>query len=66
MMGGSAEPPADPTAGAAGARRDAFEFAAGALARRELATAELARWLEARGVARDEVEEVVGRLIEIG
>ncbi len=45
---------------------DAFELALKALGRKERSSAELARWLRERGVADDDVDDVVGRLTEIG
>jgi len=45
---------------------DAYELALKALGRKERSSAELARWLRERGVADDDVDEVVGRLTEIG
>jgi regulatory protein len=43
---------------------EAFERALEALGRKERTEAELAAWLDARGFEADEVEAVIGRLIE--
>ena len=57
-MSGSAEPPnmAD----------EAYELALRALGRKERSSAQLAEWLRERGVDAGGVEEVIGRLIELG
>jgi regulatory protein len=47
-------------------RDEAFERALEALGRKERTEAELAAWLEARGFEADEVDAVIGRLIETG
>jgi regulatory protein len=47
-------------------RDEAFERALEALGRKERTEAELAAWLSARGFEADEVEAVIGRLIEAG
>ena len=45
---------------------EAFELAVKALGRRERSVAELSSWLAERGIAADEVEDVVARLEELG
>ena len=45
---------------------EAFELAVKALGRRERSVAELSSWLTERGIAADEVEDVVARLEELG
>jgi regulatory protein len=47
-------------------RDEAFERALEALGRKERTEGELAAWLSARGFDADEVESVIGRLIEAG
>jgi regulatory protein len=48
------------------ARGEAHELAVRALSRKERSTAELATWLEGRGVDPEDVEAVIDRLTEIG
>jgi len=45
---------------------DPYELALKALGRKERSSAELARWLRERGVEEEDVEAVVGRLVELG
>ncbi|MGB3098575.1 MAG: regulatory protein RecX [Solirubrobacterales bacterium] len=46
--------------------RDAFEAALGSIRRRERSTAEVVDWLAERDFGSEEIEDAVGRLIEIG
>src|SRR5918998_771161 len=52
--------------GGVDARRDAYELAVRALSRKERSTAELAAWLEGRGVEPGDAEMVIDRLTAIG
>jgi regulatory protein len=45
---------------------DAYELALRALGRKERSSVELAEWLRGRGVDAEDVEDVIGRLIELG
>jgi regulatory protein len=45
---------------------DAYELALKALGRKERSSVELAEWLRERGVEEEDVEAVVGRLVELG
>jgi len=47
-------------------RRDAYELAVRALSRKERSTAELAMWLDQRGVEAEDVEAVIDRVASIG
>jgi regulatory protein len=46
--------------------RDAFEAALGSIRRRERSTAEVVGWLAERDYRPEEIEQAVGRLIEVG
>lgn len=55
-----------PSTPAGGARRDAFELALATIQRRERSISEVVDWLAERGCDRDEIDDAVGRLIEVG
>jgi regulatory protein len=46
--------------------RDAFELALATIQRRERSAAEVSDWLEGRGYDRDQADDAVSRLIEVG
>jgi regulatory protein len=45
---------------------DAYELALKALGRKERSSAELTRWMRERGIEEEDVEAVIGRLVELG
>jgi regulatory protein len=51
---------------ARGARGDGFELALATIQRRERSIAEVVAWLAERGHDRNEVDDAIGRLIEVG
>lgn len=55
-----------PRAPADGPGRDPFELALATIQRRERSIAEVVDWLVERGYGRDQVDDAVGRLIEVG